>query len=51
MNKKSEPISEVLEILKEITDSSDEGCMDQSSGFYFRDVAKKAEKILKELSK
>ena len=44
-------IEKSLVILSKITLSSDYGCQDQSSGFYFRDIAFKAEKVLKEALK
>ena len=47
-DKLKEEIKESLLILSKITLSSDYGCQDQSSGFYFRDIAFEAEKVLKE---
>ena len=41
-------IEKSLLILSKITLSSNYGCQDQSSGFYFRDIAIEAEKVLKE---
>ena len=46
-----EEIKKSLLILSKITLSSDYGCQDKSSGFYFRDIAIEAEKVLKEALK
>ena len=44
-------IEKAMKILSKITLSSDYGCQDQSSGFYFRDIAIEVEKVLKEALK
>ena len=44
--KLKEEIEKAMKILRKITLSSDYGCQDQSSGFYFRDIAFEAEKVL-----
>ena len=49
--KLKEEIEKAMKILSQITLSSDYGCQDQSSGFYFRDIAFEAEKVLKEALK
>lgn len=49
--KLKEEIKKSLLILSQITLSSNYGCQDQSSGFYFRDIAIDAEKVLKEALK
>lgn len=49
--KLKEEIEKSLLILSKITWSSDYGCQDQSSGFYFRDIAIEVEKVLNEALK
>lgn len=49
--KLKEEIEKAMKILSKITLSSHYGCQDQSSGFYFRDIAIEVEKVLKEALK
>ncbi len=49
--KLKDEIEKAIKVISKNTLSSDYGCQDQSSGFYFREIAFEAEKVLKEALK